>query len=92
MCWRFSPKKEEIYRVLVKRLCNGTIPDQKMVCTRGRTIYVRDVFLNKPPKKRKFSRPGKLFKLTCIQTARSAVDILPEDIHSIPSVPLKTGK
>ena len=63
-----------------------------MACTRGRTIYVRDVFLNKPPKKRKFSRPGKLFKLTCIQTARSAVDILPEDIHSIPSVPLKTGK
>ena len=47
MCWRFSPKKEEIYRVLVERLCNGTIPDQKMVCTRGRTIYVRDVFLNK---------------------------------------------
>ena len=51
MCWRFSPKKEEIYRVLVERLCNGTIPDQKMVCTRGHTIYVRDVFSNKqiPP-------------------------------------------
>lgn len=60
-----------------------------------RTIYVGDVFLNKqinPPKKRKFSRPGKLLKLTCIQTARSAVHILSEDIHSIPSVPLKTGK
>ena len=53
-CWGFSPKKEEIYRVLEEGLCNWKIRDQKIVCTRVSTIYVRDVFLNKqinPPKK-----------------------------------------
>ena len=60
-CWGFSPKIEEIYRVLVERLCNWTILDQKMVCTRVSTIRVRDVFLNKqinPPKNGNSVDPG----------------------------------